>query len=87
MMIKIRCWKDIEGLENEDFIVVLGENGCTGRIKPKHDSVDEKFSWGYLSTHTFYPSHIEKTRAMFKERGFEVDIVDDTHPEFKHNKR
>ena len=26
-MIKIRCWKDIEGLENEDFIVVLGENG------------------------------------------------------------
>lgn len=85
-MVKIRGWKDIDGIENEDFIVVLGESKCCGRIKPKHDNIDKEFAWGYLSTHAFYPEHVENTRDMFKERGFEVDIVDDTHPEFVSSK-
>lgn len=82
-MIKIRGWEDLDGLENKDFIVILGESRCSGRIKPKHENVDENLSWGYLSTHTFYPWHIENTKKMFKDRGFEIDIVDDTHEEFK----
>ena len=85
-MIKVRCWEDLDGLENDDFIVRLSENRCTGMIKPKHDNIDKKFSWGYLSTHTFYPENIENTRNMFKERGFEIDIVDDMHPEFISNR-
>lgn len=74
----IESWSQLNGLQNDKYIIEVDEYMCNGWVKPKFD-VSEEESWVhnmYLSTHTFYGSNYFNTTWMLRSRfGFNVQLA------------
>lgn len=72
----IHGWKDLIGLENDRYIIVVEEGNCRGWIKPKFEVPDEEYfeHYHYLSTHTFYGGQYFYSTAMLRKFGFNVQL-------------
>ena len=79
---KIRGWDDLDGLENEHFKVKFFRERGNGDIVAKTGWAKDKYPYGYLSTHTFYPEAYKGAEEMLKERGFDVELVHDMSDEY-----
>ena len=91
----IKCWKDLEGLESENYKIRLeylsgDTEPSSGWIVPKVETkeTDDDY-WKhhvYLSTHTFYGSEYKKSTETFQKYGFDIEIDnwDKDNPNFPH---
>ena len=70
MSMLARNWKDLDGLENENYKIEVDlDMGC-GWIRAK--SPDKRDL--YLSTHTFYESSYLGYAELLQSRGFDVEL-------------
>ena len=76
---QIRTWKELVGLESENYkleVELIGEyDGCAW-IEPKAEN-EEFHDHIYLSTHTFYPSHCKGATETLQKHGLDVELVPD----------
>lgn len=73
----INTWKDLIGLENDNYYIdVEIDNGC-GWVRYKHVAPEKDYFKHnrYLSTHTFYGNQYFYSTAMLRELGFNVQLV------------
>lgn len=80
---QIRTWKELVGLESENYkleVTLLPYGGGSAWIRPKVETKENRGSKHnvYLSTHTFYESHYEWATKILQEFGFDVELVKDT---------
>lgn len=78
---KIRGWKDLQDLENENFKVDVDLKRGNAHINCKTKWAEDNYPRGYLSTHSFCPNQYKGTEEMLIERGFAVELVHDEDPE------
>lgn len=73
----IKNWKELDGLESENYIVRVKDN-CCGWIEPKVETEETKKDYfkhhNYLSTHTFYGSQYKGSTKTLQKFGFDVEI-------------
>ena len=74
----IKTWKELDGLENENYIINVDLDKYNGWIYPKDKNKfpDEEY-WKhnvYLSTHTFYENHYKESTRLLQKFGFDVEI-------------
>ena len=75
----IKTWKELVGLESENYkldVELLGEYDGYAWIKPKVEN-EEIHDHIYLTTHTFYPSHYKWATETLQKHGFDVELVAD----------
>lgn len=74
----IETWKDLVGLESEDYYLEIDVEKCSGWINPKdHVKYDDKDYWKhneYLSTHTFYGTQYKNYTKILRSFGFDVQL-------------
>ena len=79
---QIKTWKDLVGLESENYrlevTLILENDGCAW-IRPKIQTEENSSSKHnvYLSTHTFYESHCQAATKILQQFGFDVELVKD----------
>lgn len=67
----IKNWDDLNGLENENYVVRVDTNmGCGWIVSKKN--IDERNK--YLSTHTFYGSCCEGYEKILRDCGFDIKL-------------
>lgn len=74
----IKGWKDLVGLETEDYYLDIDLEMCNGHIRPKeHVQVNDENYFEhtrYLSTHTFYGLDYKGSTIELQEHGFDVQL-------------
>lgn len=70
MAVLINGWKDLIGLESENYQLEVDLNGGCGWLRSKIDSDDDI----YLSTHTFYGRDYKEYTLILQECGFDVQL-------------
>lgn len=79
----IKGWKELEGLESENYKIELDyfegdSEPHSGHIKPKVETKEtEDNYWDhhyYLSTHTFYGHAYQESTEVLQKFGFDVEI-------------
>jgi len=73
---KIKTWKELVGLESENYkleIELIGEYDGCGWIEPKVES-EEFHASIYLSTHTFYSGTYKYYTYWLQRYGFDVQL-------------
>lgn len=74
----IKSWKELNGIESENYkIEVELENHC-GWIVPKEETEETEENYFdhhvYLSTHTFYGTQYKESTEILQKFGFDVEI-------------
>lgn len=74
----IKGWKDLVGLESENYKLDIDVESCSGHIVPKVETEETQENYfehhRYLSTHTFYGSQYEESTKELQKFGFDVEI-------------
>lgn len=78
----IKNWKELEGLESENYKIKLdyiGDDPVAGWIVPKEETVETSFEnyfvhHVYLSTHTFYGPNYQESTEILQKYGFDIEI-------------
>ena len=75
-------WEDLEGLESENYKIVLDEDKASGWIVPKEETDESRGEnyfdhHAYLSTHSFYAikDQYQYTNKLLSKFGFNVEVV------------
>lgn len=71
MLILARNWKDLDGLENENYRIDVDINMGCGWIRAK-DNINSDI---YLTTHTFYGRNYKGCTKLLQSCGFDVELV------------
>lgn len=66
----IKTWKELVGLENDEYYLKINLGNCNGCVYRKSD--DEYVA--YLSTHTFYGKTYQESTVALQEFGFDVQL-------------
>lgn len=74
----IKGWKDLVGLESENYKLEIDLECSCGHVVPKVETEEtEKNYWEhhyYLNTHTFYGHMYEFSTEVLQKFGFDVEI-------------
>lgn len=73
----IKSWKDLVGLENDNYFIVVDLDFGNAWIRPKDPNKNSEDYWrhnSYLSTHAFYGSHYKDSTELLQKFGFNVVI-------------
>lgn len=74
----ITNWKELDGLESENYKIEVDFEYYNGWIKPKVETVETEENYFdhhvYLSTHTFYGSNYKHSTETLQRYGFDVEI-------------
>lgn len=83
----IKNWKELNGIHNDKYKVVVDFKYCCGWIIPINDDLDDNGhlickcsrenyfeKHKYLSTHTFYGKHYKYSSELLQSFGFDVEI-------------
>lgn len=71
----IKGWKDLVGLETENYYLDINLEMCNGHIVEKeHIKKGDDWYRPYLSTHTFYGLDYKDYTILLQEYGFDVQL-------------
>ena len=74
----IKTWKELDGLESENYVIKLNESECSGWIKPKVETDQTRNNYfehhEYLSMHTFCRHQHQLSTEILQKFGFDVEI-------------
>lgn len=75
----IKSWEELDGLESENYKIILNEPyKCSGWIVPKDQSIVTEKNYydhhAYLSTHTFYEEDYKGYTGLLQQFGFDVEL-------------
>lgn len=70
----IVSWKDLVGLESENYYLKINLDKTNGWIKPKEHYKKLNNEQYYLSTHTFYGDHYKASTLLLQKCGFNVQL-------------
>ena len=74
----IKSWKELDGLESENYKVEVDLEHYNGWIKPKVETEETEENYFdhhvYLSTHTFYGPNYKDSTKTLQKYGFDVEI-------------
>jgi hypothetical protein len=80
----IRTWKELVGLESENYkleIELMKYDGGCGFIVPKVETEETKENYSehhvYLSTRIFYRNHYKIATELLQKYGFDIELVED----------
>ena len=67
----IKDWKDLDGLESENYYIEVDHYYGCGWIRAKDETMRDE----YLSTHTFYGETYKGYEKILRDCGFDVELV------------
>ena len=74
----IKDWRDLDGLESENYKLDIDLIHGSGWILPKVETEETKENWFdhhvYLSTHTFYSLNYKESTEILQKYGFDVEL-------------